>query len=71
MERHSTSALKLAEYMEGNPDAERVKYPFLPSHPLHDVARKQMRWGGGILAFTLPGESSGDAASSTHSACAR
>ena len=55
MERHSTSALKLAEYMEGNPDAERVKYPFLPSHPLHDVARKQMRWGGGILAFTLPG----------------
>ena len=32
-----------------------VRFPLLPSHPRYEVARKQMRWGGGIVAFTVTG----------------
>lgn len=55
MERHCENALKLAEYLEGNSDIGRVKYPFLPSHPQYQLAKKQMRLGGGLVTFELKG----------------
>jgi O-succinylhomoserine sulfhydrylase len=55
MDRHCENALKIAEYLEGHAELESVKYPFLPSHPQHDLAKKQMRLGGGILTFTVSG----------------
>lgn len=55
MERHSSNALQLAQYLESHPDVEKVIYPFLPSHPQHDLARKQMKLGGGIVTFEVKG----------------
>ncbi len=55
MERHSSNALKLAEALENHPGINWIKYPFLPSHPQYDIARKQMKNGGGIVCFELKG----------------
>lgn len=55
MERHSENALALAEALDGVPGVIEVRYPFLPSHPQHDIARRQMSAGGGILTFTVEG----------------
>lgn len=55
MERHAVNALQLAQKLEGHPKISWLKYPFLPSHPQHAVARKQMVNGGGILCFELAG----------------
>lgn len=55
MDRHCANALSLAEYLEKNPDIEHVKYPFLPSHPQFNLAKKQMRAGGGIVTFIVKG----------------
>ena len=55
MERHSENALALARALDGVPGVCDVRYPFLPSHPQHDVARRQMSAGGGILTFTVEG----------------
>ncbi len=55
MEKHCENALKLAEYLEGNSEVNFVKYPFLPSHPQYQLAKKQMRLGGGIVSFEING----------------
>lgn len=55
MDRHASSALKLANALEGHPKLKMVKYPFLPSHPQYETARKQMKNGGGILTFEIIG----------------
>ncbi|MFY0255825.1 O-succinylhomoserine sulfhydrylase [Chitinophaga sp. 30R24] len=55
MERHSASALTLATALENNPHLLSVKYPFLPSHPQYNIAKKQMSGGGGIVCFELKG----------------
>jgi len=55
MDRHCSNALKVAEYFEGNKEIEFVKYPFLPSHPQFELAKKQMSQGGGIITLTLKG----------------
>ncbi|MFC4870999.1 trans-sulfuration enzyme family protein [Negadavirga shengliensis] len=55
MDRHCENALKIAEYFQHSQDIETVKYPFLPSHPQYDLAKKQMRHGGGIITLTLKG----------------
>ncbi len=55
MDRHCASALKLATLFEGNPDLEAVRYPFLPSHPQYDLARRQMSQGGGIVVIVVQG----------------
>ena len=49
MERHCTNALTFAEFLEAETDANWVRYPFLPSHPQYDVAKKQMSGGSGIV----------------------
>lgn len=55
MERHSSNALYIAQKLEGHAAIARLKYPFLPSHPQHDIAKKQMLNGGGIISFDLKG----------------
>lgn len=55
MDRHSENAAALAEYLIQHPRVEVVHYPFLPSHPQVETARRQMRGGGGMLAFTVKG----------------
>ncbi len=55
LERHCENALKLAEYLEKHPKINRVKYPFLKSHPQYETAKKQMRLGGNILAVEVKG----------------
>ena len=55
MDRHADSALKLAHWLEEQDQVELVKYPFLPSHPQHEIAKKQMKTGGGIVTFVIKG----------------
>jgi O-succinylhomoserine sulfhydrylase len=55
MERHSANALKLAHALEGHAKISWLKYPFLPSHPQHNIAIKQMKNGGGVVCFELKG----------------
>ena len=55
VEKHCENALKVAEFLEQHPNVEFVKYPFLKSHPNHEVAKKQMKLGGSIVAFQVKG----------------
>lgn len=55
MDAHAASALALAKHLEGHAKVSRVKYPFLPSHPQHAIAVKQMSNGGGIVSFEVKG----------------
>lgn len=55
MDRHCSNALRVAEYFGGNKHLDFVKYPFLPSHPQFDLAKKQMKQGGGIITLSLKG----------------
>jgi cystathionine gamma-lyase len=55
MERHCTSAMKIAEWLEGHPKVRRVFYPGLASHPQHALAKKQMRAFGGMISAELVG----------------
>jgi O-succinylhomoserine sulfhydrylase len=55
MERHAANALYIAKALEKHPKIEWLKYPFLPSHPQHAIAIKQMKSGGGIVCFNLKG----------------
>ncbi len=49
----SENALKMAEYLDSNPNIDRVYYPGLKSHPDHELAKKQMKGFGGMLSFEL------------------
>jgi O-succinylhomoserine sulfhydrylase len=55
MDRHCQNALELAQWLETQTEIEKVIYPFLPSHPQHELAKKQMRQGGGIVTFIVKG----------------
>lgn len=55
MDRHCENALKVAEFLESNANIKKVMYPFLPSHPQYDIAKKQMKQGGGIVTFVIEG----------------
>jgi len=55
MDRHCQNALALAQHLEKNPQVVTVKYPFLPSHPQHALAKKQMKQGGGLVTFEVKG----------------
>lgn len=55
MEAHSRNALELARWLERHPNVARVLYPGLPSHPQHELAMKQQKTGGGIVAFEVKG----------------
>lgn len=53
--RQSETALALARMLEARPDVDEVRYPGLPSHPQHELARRQMSAGGGLVTFDLTG----------------
>lgn len=55
MERHCQNALILAQFLERHPKVEKVHYPHLKSHPQFELAKKQMKWGGGLVSFELRG----------------
>ncbi len=55
MERHCQNAHAIAEWLERHPAVARVRYPFLPSHPQHDLAKRQMSAGGGMITIHLKG----------------
>src|SRR5690606_25242953 len=55
VDRHCENALKLATFLESHDKVEWVKYPFLKSHPQHEIARKQMKAGGCVVAFEVKG----------------
>jgi cystathionine beta-lyase/cystathionine gamma-synthase len=53
MREHARNAQVLAEFLESRDDVERVYYPGLPSHPQHELAKRQMSGFGGMLSFSL------------------
>ncbi len=56
-ERASNTAMAIARHLERHPKVERVLYPGLESHPGHQVAKKQMKFGfGGMLSFLIRGD---------------
>lgn len=55
MEKHCENALRLAQALNENTALNGVKYPFLPSHPQYDLAKKQMKYGGAILTIDVKG----------------
>jgi len=56
VQRQNESAMKIADFLEGHPAVAQVFYPGLPSHPQHEIAKRQMRGGfGGMLSFVLHG----------------
>ena len=55
MDKHCANALELAQWLEKSSEVTYVKYPFLPSHPQHALAKKQMRLGGGVVTFEIKG----------------
>lgn len=61
MQRHSENGRKVAEYLNEHPKVGKVYWPGFPSHPNHEVAKKQMRDFGGMISFTLKGDKKEDA----------
>ena len=57
VDRHSDNALKIAHQLEKQTNVNRVKYPFLKSHPQYNIAKKQMLKGGNIISFEVEGGS--------------
>jgi cystathionine gamma-lyase len=55
MERHCQNAMAVARFLESHPRIERVYYPGLPSHPQHELAKRQMTGFGGMVSAVLKG----------------
>lgn len=55
MDRHCDNAEKVVDFLSGHPQVNFVKYPHHPSHPQFDLAKKQMKRGGGVVCFELKG----------------
>src|SRR5438445_7161726 len=53
MIQHNANGLALAQFLAAHPKVQRVYYPGLPSHPQHELAKRQMRGFGGMLSFDL------------------
>jgi cystathionine gamma-synthase len=55
MDRHCANAERIVDMLTRHPAVSRVLYPGLPDHPGHDIAARQMRGFGGMVAFTVRG----------------
>ncbi|MBK9967019.1 MAG: aminotransferase class I/II-fold pyridoxal phosphate-dependent enzyme [Holophagales bacterium] len=55
MEKAQANALEVARFLEAHPKVAWVRYPFLPSHPQHELALRQMSGGGAIVSFGVKG----------------
>jgi cystathionine beta-lyase/cystathionine gamma-synthase len=53
MDRHALNAGKIVEFLEQQKDVERLIYPFHESHPQVQIAKRQMRNGGGMISFVM------------------
>jgi cystathionine beta-lyase/cystathionine gamma-synthase len=53
MDRHNSNGLAIAKYLEAHPKVKKVIYPGLPSHPRHDLAKKQQSGYGGMISFEV------------------
>lgn len=53
VQRHCENGEKVAEFLNQHPKVKTVYYPGLPSHPFHDIAKKQMSGFGGMVSFTF------------------
>ena len=58
VEYSNSSAERIAEFLQGHPAVSWVRYPFLASHPQHDLAKRQMSGGGTVITFALDGPES-------------
>ncbi|EKY3116993.1 PLP-dependent transferase [Cronobacter turicensis] len=56
MERHSASALKIAQRLAQHPQVEKVFFPWLESHPQYALARRQMAFAGGMISIVVRGD---------------
>jgi cystathionine beta-lyase/cystathionine gamma-synthase len=55
MRQHEENALAVARFLQDHPEVETVNYPGLPSHPQHELAKRQMSGFSGMVSFTLKG----------------
>lgn len=55
MQRHSSNALTIAEFLSSHPKVIQVNYSGLPNHPQHELAKQQMSAHGGLLSFVVSG----------------
>jgi len=55
VEQHCNNAEEIASFLEAHSNVNKVNYPFLKSHPAYDLAKKQMKRGGNIIAFEIKG----------------
>ncbi|RKZ05780.1 methionine gamma-lyase, partial [bacterium] len=55
IERHCKNAEKIAEYLNNHPKIDEVYFPWLPSHPHHELAKRQMKGPGAVMSFELKG----------------
>jgi cystathionine beta-lyase/cystathionine gamma-synthase len=55
MERHCANGMAVAKYLTEHPKVDRVSYPGLPSHPQHEIAKRQMSDFSGMVTFELKG----------------
>ena len=62
MQRHSSNAQTIAEYLSSHAKVTRVNYSGLPDHPQHELAKKQMQAHGGLLSFVVQNGMAGAAA---------
>ena len=55
IQRHCDNAEALVKALDGHPKLNNIKYPFHPSHPMYEIAKKQMKRGGGLITFDIKG----------------
>jgi O-succinylhomoserine sulfhydrylase len=55
MQRHCENALKIAKILQTHPNVASVKYPLLEGHPQYEIAKKQMKLGGGVFCMEIKG----------------
>ena len=63
VQRHCENGEKVANFLSNHPEVETVYFPGLPSHPFHDIAKKQMSGFGGMVSFTFKSGKKEDAVS--------
>lgn len=61
MDRHCSNGKAVAEYLKSHPKVDKVYWPGFVDHPNHEIAKKQMRDFGGMISFTLKGNSKEEA----------
>ena len=59
MERHTSNAEKMITYLKGQKLVEEIYYPFDKDNPQYEIAKRQMRAGGGLISFTIKGGKEG------------